>query len=163
MNIYYAAYGSNLNKDQMSYRCPAATIHKAMVLPDYKLVFKGVADIIPSEGDQVQVMLWNITEACEKSLDIYEGYPRLYRKQYWKMLKGGKDTGDLIMAYVMNGHDIGRPSKFYYDGIYEGYTDCGLDHSDLERALKESLKARTAGYTPKRYRAPSLARSSVLR
>lgn len=163
MKIYYAAYGSNLNKGQMSRRCPAATIHKAMRLPDYKLVFKGVADIIPSKGDSVQVMLWNITEDCEKALDRYEGYPTLYRKQYWKLLKEGKDTGNLIMAYVMNGYDIGRPSKYYYDGIHEGYTDCGLDHRDLEKALQESLKARTIGYTPKRNRIPSLARSALIR
>lgn len=163
MNIYYAAYGSNLNKKQMSYRCPAATIHKAMRLPDYKLVFKGVADIIPSKGNSVQVMLWNITQDCEKALDRYEGYPTLYRKQYWKLLKNGKDTGDLIMAYVMNRKEIARPPKHYYQGIYEGYTDCGLDHSDLERALHESQKTTAVGHTPKRYRTSPLYRSPLLR
>ena len=44
MNLY-AAYGSNLNKAQMQKRCPKSKPFGAIVLDEYRLVFKGVADI----------------------------------------------------------------------------------------------------------------------
>ena len=44
MNLY-AAYGSNLNKEQMQKRCPKSKPFGAMVLDKFRLTFKGVADI----------------------------------------------------------------------------------------------------------------------
>ena len=32
---------------------------------------------------QVAMGLWEISDACEKALDIYEGFPHLYRKLYF--------------------------------------------------------------------------------
>ncbi len=37
----YFAYGSNINLNQMAYRCPAAEVVGPMVLNDYKLLFRG--------------------------------------------------------------------------------------------------------------------------
>ena len=39
----YFAYGSNINLDQMAYRCPAAQVVGPVVLEDYKLLFRGNA------------------------------------------------------------------------------------------------------------------------
>ena len=44
MNLY-AAYGSNLNKVQMQKRCPKSKPYGAIILDEFRLVFKGVADI----------------------------------------------------------------------------------------------------------------------
>ncbi len=44
MNLY-AAYGSNLNKAQMQKRCPKSKPFGAIVLDEFRLVFKGVADM----------------------------------------------------------------------------------------------------------------------
>ena len=38
---YYIAYGSNLNIDQMSYRCPGAKVVGTSKIPDFELLFKG--------------------------------------------------------------------------------------------------------------------------
>jgi len=149
MTTYYAAYGSNLNKAQMATRCPAATPHRIFQLPDYKLCFKGVADIIKSKGDTAPVVLWNITPECELALDRYEGYPKLYRKQYWQWGK------DMIMAYVMNGYDIAPPSKYYFEGIQDGYGDFGMPLWPLNNALREACASDGVGYTPKRFRVNS--------
>ena len=52
----YFAYGSNINLDQMAYRCPAAQVVGPVVLEDYKLLFRGnargngVATIAPHKG-----------------------------------------------------------------------------------------------------------------
>lgn len=83
----YFAYGSNINLSQMSYRCPAAEVVGPVVLEDHQLLFRGnyrgngVATIAPCEGQNVQGLLWRITPECEKSLDVYEAFPRLYDKQ----------------------------------------------------------------------------------
>ena len=92
---YYFAYGSNMNLDQMAYRCPAASVVENVRLDGYRLTFcgrgkgSGVATILPEEGSQVEGVLWKITPECEKSLDFYEGYPHLYGKE--TVLVQGKD------------------------------------------------------------------------
>lgn len=86
MEKFYFAYGSNINLGQMERRCPDATVVEPVVLQDYELLFRGnrsgcgVATIEPKVGSQVYGLLWRITDRCEKSLDIYEGYPHLYKK-----------------------------------------------------------------------------------
>ena len=48
----YFAYGSNINLDQMRYRCPDATVYGQAVLDNYDLRFRGsgVATVEPKEG-----------------------------------------------------------------------------------------------------------------
>jgi gamma-glutamylcyclotransferase (GGCT)/AIG2-like uncharacterized protein YtfP len=79
---YYFAYGSNLNKQQMSWRCPGARPIGKLVLPNARLVFRGVADVEYDDALSVQGGLWKITRACERTLDRYEGVKSgLYRKE----------------------------------------------------------------------------------
>lgn len=136
MGKIYIAYGSNMNKEQMSRRCPNARPIGKTILKDYKLVFKGVADIEKSEGEEVPVALWEITKECEKALDIYEGYPRLYRKEYVQIEINGKI--ELAMVYVMNYSKGAKPSEYYYNVIKQGYKDFDINMAPLEKALKES-------------------------
>lgn len=75
----YVAYGSNLNKAQMRYRCPTAEFVGTGVIEGYELQFKGAlhnayATIAPKEGSNVPVGIWTIQRADEKRLDLYEGY-----------------------------------------------------------------------------------------
>ena len=55
---YYFAYGSNMNLDQMAYRCPAASVVENVKLDGCRLTFcgrgkgSGVATILPEEGSQ---------------------------------------------------------------------------------------------------------------
>ena len=63
--IYYAAYGSNLNKQQMRSRCPMAKPVSKAVLNGWQLVFRGVADIMPSPKAKVYLGIYSITPACE--------------------------------------------------------------------------------------------------
>ena len=136
MKAIYIAYGSNMNVEQMSRRCPNAKPIGKTVLQNYKLVFKGVADIEKSESEEVPVVVWEITKECEKALDIYEGYPRLYRKEYVPILINGKT--ELAMVYVMNYAKGAKPSEYYYNVIKQGYKDFDINTAPLEKALKES-------------------------
>lgn len=134
MKKLYVAYGSNLNLEQMAFRCPSAEVFGKGVIKGYKLVFNGVASIEPCEGGEVPVGVWVIDDICEKSLDRYEGYPRLYRKEVIDvyMYDGSKING---MVYIMNHGKRSLPSKAYYDIIAKGYEEIGLDKKFLKEAL----------------------------
>lgn len=143
MSKIYIAYGSNLNKEQMAYRCPTARFLGTGVIEDYELQFKGslhsaFATIAPREGAQVPVGLWEIQSRDEKRLDLYEGYPRHYFKQDVDVqVNGMKVRG---MAYIMDlKMDFGNPTQYYYDTVFRGYQDCGLDVDVLNRAVDESM------------------------
>lgn len=128
---YYLAYGSNLNKRQMKSRCPDAVPVGSCVVNDFELVFRGVATIEPKPGESVQCGIWKISPEDEKHLDVYEGYPRLYVKQDFRVSVKGKTV--TAMAYVMTDgiRPKSPPSTGYLLTIAEGYDDFGLDDKPL--------------------------------
>lgn len=59
----YFAYGSNLNFDQMAYRCPEATVVGTAKLDGYELAFRrGYLTILPKEGASVEGLIWSVTD-----------------------------------------------------------------------------------------------------
>ena len=140
---YYVAYGSNLNFEQMKKRCPTAEYCGSGTLQDYALQFKGqnggyFLTVSPERDQQTPVGIWKITARDEKALDFYEGYPSHYFKQQVPIdMDGQKITG---MIYVMNPEmQFGLPSAYYYQVCRDGYKNCGLDVSALNKALQESV------------------------
>ena len=111
----YIAYGSNINTEQMSHRCPDARVIGTSVVPDHKLVFRGhtegaVATIEPEKGSSVPVLVWKISKRDD----------------------GRKITA---MAYIMTpGRIEGRPSAYYFNVIAEGYREFGFDLAFLRRS-----------------------------
>jgi hypothetical protein len=134
------AYGSNLNLAQMHRRCPNAKPLGRFKLPDWRLVFRGVADCIPEEGSFCYGGAWVITDRCEEALDIYEGVDSgMYRKEYIR-LKPHK-YGSEMLVYCMNSTGIAPPSQYYFDSIKDGYRDFGMPkeaHKLLRAALQDS-------------------------
>ncbi len=140
----YAAYGSNLNLQQMGYRCPDAKLRVIGRIEGYELQFKGrpssaFATIAPKEGSSVPAALWEISQKDEQALDRYEGVPTHYFKQ---VIPVQTDGGTLdAMVYVMDMNmDFGLPSKGYYQTVLEGYLDCGLDEETLNGAVMKSVQ-----------------------
>ena len=82
----YFAYGSNINLDQMTFRCPSAEVVSPVTLNGYRLLFRGVATIAPDPVAQVKGLLWKLTPECERSLDHYEGYPNYYENMKSRIL-----------------------------------------------------------------------------
>ena len=139
----YIAYGSNMNLEQMQRRCPTAKVVTSIYLEGYRLRFMGrdfhaVATIEPSADDLVPVTIWEIHPEDERSLDIYEGYPHLYRKETLQ-LKFGKKTLP-AMAYIINEEKMlyGQPSENYFNVIREGYVSAGFDPKLLHQAVAEN-------------------------
>jgi hypothetical protein len=78
--MYYIDNGSNLNFEQMSYRCPTAKAVGSAILKGYQLLFRGypthaVATIEKQKGCTVPVLVWDIKHSDERALDRYEGWP----------------------------------------------------------------------------------------
>jgi gamma-glutamylcyclotransferase (GGCT)/AIG2-like uncharacterized protein YtfP len=128
MKLYFA-YGANLSHQGMRWRCPAAVAVMPFYLKDYRLAFSGVATIQPALGQQVAGALWAITEECERALDVFEGFPTMYRKETIRV------DGMEVMFYRMNSEDPWEPSDSYLAIITEGYRDFGLPLEDLEQAV----------------------------
>lgn len=133
----YGAYGSNMNIEQMKYRCPDARIVGTSMIDGYELVFRGrserggVATIEPKDDCNVPIVVWEISKSDEKNLDIYEGFPRLYIKKNFNVRKFGD-----VMVYVMNdGYSYSLPCASYYDTILEGYRDNNIPRDALNEGV----------------------------
>ncbi len=139
----YFAYGSNINLDQMAYRCPDAQVVGPVVLEGYELLFRrgGFATVAPKEGEKVSGLLWSITPECERSLDHYEGYPRFYDKRK-VTVRDAQGRSLTVMAYIMDERfrEPMLPSESYYNGILEGYRQNGLPVSELKKAWEHAAR-----------------------
>jgi len=152
-NRIYLAYGSNLNLEQMSWRCPYARALGPVEVQDYQLLFRGgnggaVATIEPKKGAIVPALLWEITPRDEEALDRYEGWPHLYRKEDISVTFNG--AGIEVMAYIMNAGPLGLPGAGYLGTILEGYEALGFDPLALDTAVKASQPPKGAAWKPHR-------------
>ena len=145
---YYFAYGSNLNHVQMLTRCPNSILIGKTMLENYKLAFKGSKEglayltIEPSPNSNVPIGIYKISKKKKKRLDIYEGYPKLYKKEIINIPLNDKETISGII-YIMNPlYSYNIPSYSYYLICEEGYRNFDFDSSYLEEALKDINKKK---------------------
>jgi gamma-glutamylcyclotransferase (GGCT)/AIG2-like uncharacterized protein YtfP len=132
--MLYFAYGSNLNIKQMKKRCKDSAYIKSTYLKNYFLTFRSkykVADIQKKKKSRVLGALYYISKSDEKKLDVYEDFPKLYKKMYFKYYS------KTIMTYIMpKKTPFKYPTKNYLNKIKQGYKDCKLDKKYLIKALK---------------------------
>ena len=132
-SVCYIAYGSNLNKEQMKKRCPNAEVVGTSYINDYKLKYNLYLTIEKSIGSKVPVAIWRINNKDELSLDRYEGYPRIYRKEYMDVEVD--NTMKKCIIYIMNDiverKDV-SPTKEYFERCKRGYEDFGFDVNYLK-------------------------------
>ena len=133
----YIAYGSNINLEQMAYRCPHSKVVGTSEIKNFELEFREVATIVPKENMKVPVLIWELDERDLPMLNKYEGFPSFYRQEKIPFEMDGKSYEG--MAYLMNHGTISPPSPQYYNTILQGYRENGLDESYLETALENSI------------------------
>lgn len=162
MSKYYFAYGSNLDKRAMRFRCVSARPAGHGVLEGYKLVFRGGAygylTVEPCEGSSVPIGVWEIDELDEHNLDLYEGYPEFYRKEIVKIPvtrfkpANSSATEEIEgMIYLMNdGYKFARPTSDYIRTCINGYADFLLDTDYLDKAIEE-VKEKTKDMPKRRF------------
>ena len=133
--IFYFAYGSNLHHLQMKKRCPNCRFIKKIILRNYGLTFRskyGAADIEKKMGKKVYGGLYLISKKAEKRLDVYEEYPTLYKKMFFKY--GNKKE----MTYVMpKKTKLVSPTTKYLNIIKQGYKDCKINIKSLNDSLTQ--------------------------
>ena len=148
----YLAYGSNMDIAQMRQRCPDAKIFGIGWLTGWRLMFKGSLTgsyaTIERGGKEAKVPLvvWKISEADERALNRYEGFPAFYYKRTIKFDLKEQHTGitrvSRGMAYVMHEYrDFGIPSKQYLDLLLNAYKTFGFQTQLLLEAWSYSKDA----------------------
>ncbi|WP_028515222.1 gamma-glutamylcyclotransferase family protein [Ruminococcus flavefaciens] len=150
MNKYYLAYGSNLNVRQMRYRCPEARIVGISVIKNYELLYKGsktgaYLTIEKKKGSLVPIAVWEVSDADESRLDIYEGFPDFYYKKNVrlpvKLIRNSKTKELDAFVYIMHEErKLGVPTTSYIRTCEEGYRNFGFDNKFLDEAYEISAK-----------------------
>ena len=131
--MLYFAYGSNLHHFQIKRRCKDSIFLKKINLKNFRLTFRSkyrAADIEPKKNSIVPGGLFEISKSDEKKLDIYEDFPKLYKKYYFY------HDRKKIMTYIMvKKSPFKFPTERYLNIVKLGYKDCGLNHKYLWKAL----------------------------
>lgn len=145
---YYLAYGSNTNVRQMEHRCPTAKAVGMAKIADHRLVFKGSKTgayftIEPQKERDVPVVVWEVLENDERSLDVYEGYPVFYYKRMLEVEMECMETKEMrkvnAFVYIMDEkRSYGIPTRNYVQGCAEGYKSFGIDLDYINQALKDT-------------------------
>ena len=119
VNIYYFAYGTNLNKRIFLKKFKDAKIIKKYTLKNFKVVFRTkyvIPDLQKKLNSKVSGLIYKINKDIEKKLDRYEDYPRLYLKKYFKY---GKKK---VMFYYMRKKSSPiKPRGYYFKIMKDGY------------------------------------------
>ena len=151
--MLYFAFGSNLHKKQMKRRCKDSKYIGCYTLNNYKLSFRtnkyytgiikgGVADVQKKKNSKVLGAIYKISKQDEKKLDIYEDFPKLYIKKYFKLF------GKKVMFYYMPRKTKNvAPSRRYINIIIQGYRDCGYIDTYIEISKNKKIKVRWESLT----------------
>ncbi|MDP8238614.1 MAG: gamma-glutamylcyclotransferase family protein [Candidatus Hatepunaea meridiana] len=118
--ILYFAYGANLDMHGMELRCPGYIPVRRAVLHNYRLMFKSVADIEPAANHIVHGALYEITQEHLRSLDRFEGYPRLYTRKILPVLTDEDKEFQAIVYLMNNCRQYSSPHRGYLDIILSG-------------------------------------------
>jgi gamma-glutamylcyclotransferase (GGCT)/AIG2-like uncharacterized protein YtfP len=128
--IFYFAYGSNLLSFRLHARIDDWISKQNFVLNNYKLVFNvsyvGFANIVPSEGDCVEGVLYEINAEQLKELSFHEG---LYTSNFFDV----NIPDGIGVVYIGQERAIPpflvRPQLDYINIIIDGCKENGLKNT----------------------------------
>lgn len=113
--MLYAAYGSNLDPQQMMKRCPHSPLRGVGWLPGWRITFGGdgwdgaLPTLVEDPDGQVFVGLYDVTDLDELALDQWESANTgLYRKLRLRIATLDGDASAWV--YVLNDFEGGIPS-----------------------------------------------------
>ena len=128
----YAAYGSNMDPEQMLERCPHSPAAGTGWLNGWRLTFGAeelgwdgaLAMVVPEPGSQVFVALYDLSPYDHEQLDYWEGADTgLYNKI--KLRVSTLDGDVLAWVYILDGYEGGLPSARYLGLIAEAAQKAG--------------------------------------
>jgi len=136
MKLYFA-YGSNMDIAQMKHRCPENRLIGKALLPRYRWIItrRGYATVVPSQQDEVEGVLFEISKKDEERLDCYEGVQQgSYHKEMLHVLHEGEDIQALI--YIDPITEVGVPKREYIQRINKAIRSAGLSKDYVVRYIR---------------------------
>jgi hypothetical protein len=128
----YAAYGSNLDPEQMKERAPHSPMAGTGWLQGWRLTFGGedytwegaLSTVVEEPGSQVFVVLYDVPEHDERQLDRWEGGELGMHKKL-RLRVATLDGSVLAFIYVLNAYEGGEPSARYLGVIADAAETAG--------------------------------------
>ena len=149
----YAAYGTNLDAEQMLQRCPHSPLVGTGWLTGWRVTFGGedlgwegaLATVVEDPEHQVFVTVYDVTPQDEEALDRWESAATgLYRKIRVRVqLLTGEE---LCWLYVLDGYEGGLPSARYLGLMADAAEKAGAP-DDYVAALR-ARECRSGGPNP---------------
>jgi cation transport regulator ChaC len=143
---YYFAYGSNLDRDQMSSRCPKARPADVAYLDGFQIAFGGhsprwegpPATIIEKPDATVPGLLYEISWRELEILDNYEGHPDRYVRHEMEVVDRYGNM-EVAQVYIKTIEPPGLvPPADYLAVIRQAYRQLGFDLDPLEAAVERA-------------------------
>lgn len=134
----YAAYGTNLDPEQMRRRCPHSPSRTSGWLEGWRLTFGGedvgwegaLPTIVEEPGSHVYVMLYDVLDLDEKVLDEWESYPLLREKI--RLRVSTLDGNLLAWVHTLRAYEGGLPSCRHLGLIAEAAQVAGAPQDYLD-------------------------------
>lgn len=136
--ILYLAYGSNMEPVQMQKRCPGARVLGTARLPNYHLTERLYADIDFAEGESIDGVLYLITDRHLRSLDAYEGYPKIYRRMWLEVEFNGESYP--AVTYEMTAENKAQRNGQKYPEEYRKLCSAGAKFHHVKNAFARKTK-----------------------
>lgn len=109
--MYYFAYGSNMNWEQMHRRCPSSQFFSIARLPNYCFAIArhsqlrkcGTANIFPQKGSDVWGIVYDVSD---QDLITLDGFEDGYRREKLFVLRSGEDQHPIeALIYIAEKED----------------------------------------------------------
>ena len=135
----YAAYGSNMDPDQMAQRCPHSPLRGTGWLEGWRLTFGGadlgwegaLPTVVEDADHRVFVSLYELSEPDEMSLDEWDGVSLGYYRKA-RVRVSTLDGEVLAWLYVLNDYEGGLPSARYLGMMADAAEAAGAPSDYLE-------------------------------
>lgn len=137
MRLYYFAYGSNLDADQMRARCPSSRVRHPALLPDHRLAFThrssrwggGAADVVAARGETVWGVVYALHPDDMPRLDRFErGYERIEL-----CVESPLHARVRAVSYSVRSKGSYPPTRLYRDKMITWAARHGLPRDYLEK------------------------------
>lgn len=133
--ILYFAYGSNLDLDQMRWRCPGSALVGRGKLDGLRLAFAGhskswggaVATVVPERGAACDGLVFACTPSDVQRLDACEGFPYVYDRRRLTVRLDDGSTARAWVYFLPLSRKRGAPSDDYLSQIWSAYKRQGFD------------------------------------
>lgn len=152
----YAAYGSNMHPEQMMERCPHSPLAGTGWLEGWRLTFGGgdigwegaLATVVEEPDSRVFVVLYDVSEDDEQSLDRWEGSELGIHRKIRLRVQTESGGSELAWLYVLDAYEGGLPSARYLGVMAEAAEIAGAPHEYVQDLLGRNSRNVGPGTQP---------------